>query len=191
MRRDGSLWAWLTVLALAGGLAGRVEAEDAALEARAQSAAALLDSQDPYQRQVGFIRLEALRDPATGPVIRRHLTSKDTDHRAQAVRALGAIEGVRAVPDLIRSLRQDQDAEVRRAALLGLEPLVPLDPQILPALIEALRDRKVEVRMSAIDVVSRIDDPRAREAIRERDRRERNRNARRVLTAAMDRLGDG
>ena len=181
----------VVMLVIAAGVGAPAGAEDAALDPRAQNAAALLDSTDAYQRQVGFLRLEALRDPATGPIIRRHMASKDAEHRAQAVRALGAVEGVRAVPDLIDALRNDRDPDVRRSALLGLETLAPQDPQVLPALIGALRDSKAEVRMSAVDVVSRIDDPRAREAIRERDRRERNRNVRRVLSAAMDRLGDG
>ena len=45
--------------------------------------------------------------------------------------------------------------------------------------------------MTAVDIVSRIDDPRSRAAIRARNRRERDRNVRRVLALAMKRLGDG
>ena len=184
--------ALVAALIVVEGSAAISAAEDAGLDPKAQNAAALLDSKDAYQRQVGFLRLEALRDPATGPIIRRHMASKDGEDRAQAVRALAAVEGARAVPDLLQALRGDRDADVRRAALLGLEPLARLDPKnILPALIDALRDSKPEVRMSAVDVVSRIDDPTAKQAIRERNRRERNRNVRRVLSAAMGRLGDG
>ena len=191
MTRNSAAGALFAALMVAGSFAAPSAAEDAQLDPRAQNAAALLDSKDAYQRQVGFLRLEALRDPATGPIIRRYLGSKDGEQRAQAVRALAAIEGVQAAPDLLQALGGDRDAEVRRAALLGLEPLARLDPKILPALIEALRDSDTEVRMSAVDVVSRIDDPAAKAAVRERNRRERNRNVRRVLNAAMDRLGDG
>ena len=191
MTRNSAAGALFAALMVAGSFAAPSAAEDAQLDPRAQNAAVLLDSKDAYQRQVGFLRLEALRDPATGPIIRRYLASKDGEQRAQAVRALAAIEGVQAAPDLLQALGGDRDAEVRRAALLGLEPLARLDPKILPALIEALRDSDTEVRMSAVDVVSRIDDPAAKAAVRERNRRERNRNVRRVLNAAMDRLGDG
>ena len=140
MTRNSALGALFAALMVAGSFAAPSAAEETQLEARAQDAAALLDSKDPYQRQVGFLRLEALRDPATGPLIRRHLASTDGEHRAQAVRALAAIEGVHAAPDLLQSLRADRDADVRRAALLGLEPLAELDEKILPALIDALRD---------------------------------------------------
>jgi HEAT repeat protein len=58
----------------------------------------------------------------------------------------------------------------------------------MPALIEKLRDRNPQVRMAAVDAVSRVDDPRAREAILARWRRERNRDVRRVLEEAVNRL---
>jgi HEAT repeat protein len=155
---------------------------------RAKDAMALLASDDPYQRQVGFLRLEALRDPSTVEAVRRYLDSTDPERRAEAVRALAAIEGVLAVPRLLAVLRTDKQPLVRRAALLGLEPLAGTSPDVLPAFLAALRDRKPEVRMAAVDIVSRIDDPRARDAIRLRNRRERDRNVRRVLSLAMTRL---
>jgi HEAT repeat protein len=154
----------------------------------AKDAIALLESDDPYQRQVGFLRLEALRDPSTLGAVRRSLDAKDPERRAEAVRALAAIQGAQAVPQLLDILRTDKHPLVRRAALLGLEPLPRTSPDILPAFLAALRDRKPEVRMTAIDIVSRIDDPRAREAIRKRNRWERDRNVRRVLWLAMNRL---
>ena len=109
--------------------------------------------------------------------------------RAYAFRALAAIEGAQAVPLLLEALRTDKQPRVRRAALLGLEPLQQSDPNILPAFIKALRDKDTEVRMAAVDIVSRVDDPRAREAILLRNKRERRRDVRRVLSMAMRRLG--
>ncbi len=154
----------------------------------ATEALRLLESQDAYQRQMGFLRLEALREPATLPVIRSYLTSRNPEVRAYSLRAVGAIGGTASIPTLLEALRQDKDQEVRRAAVLGLEPLASGDPEVLPAFIRALRDRSSEVRMSAVDVVSRIDDPRAREAIRLRQKREHNGDVRRVLKAAVKRL---
>ena len=188
--RDGTL---LMALLLVGScVTPRVCADEPGpTDQRAKDAVVLLESNDPYQRQVGFLRLEALRDPSTVGAIRPYLTAKDPERRAEAVRALAAIQGAPAVPQLLDILRTDQHPQVRRAALLGLEPLARAAPYILPAFIAALRDRKPEVRMTAVDIVSRIDDPRSRAAIRARNRRERDRNVRRVLALAMKRLGDG
>lgn len=155
---------------------------------QATEALQLLESTDPYQRQLGFLRLEALRELSTAPMIARYLDSRDMDMRAWSLRALSAIEGSAAIPLLLERLRTDRSPEVRRSAILGLELFQGDDPRILPALLNALHDRSTEVRITAVDVVSRVDDPRAREAIRIRNRRERRRDVRRVLGAAMQRL---
>lgn len=186
--RDGGLLLSI-LLAVGAGLARPVSAEDPGLtNPLAKEAVALLESDDPYQRQLGFLRLEALRDPGTLDAVRRYLDAKDPERRAEAVRALAAIQGAQAVPQLLETLRADTHPQVRRAALLGLEPLAGVTPDVLPAFLAALRDRKPEVRMTAVDIVSRIDDPRARAAVRERNRREQDRNVRRVLSLAMNRL---
>ena len=163
-------------------------ADEPALSAQAQEAARLLQSDDAYQREVGFLRLEALREPASVPVIQRYLDDRDPDIRAYSVRALGAVQGPTAIPALLEIAR-DREPRVRRAALLALEPLEPADPAILPAFLRALRDRKPDVRMTAVDIVSRINEAQAREAILTRFRRERNPDVRRVLTLAMRRIG--
>ena len=156
---------------------------------KAVEAMRLLDSKDPYQRQLGFLRLEALREPSTVPAIALQLKSRDPETRAYSLRALAAIEGTGAVPVLLERLQSDKHPRVRRAALLGLEPLQASEPAILLAFIAALRDSNTEVRMAAVDIVSRIDDPRAREAILIRYKREGRRDVRRVLKMAMKRLG--
>ena len=156
---------------------------------KAIEAMRLMGSDDPYQQELGFLRLEALREPSTADAVRGYLTSLNPDTRAYSLRALAAIEGAAAVPQLLEALRTEKQPRVRRAALLGLEPLQPTNPEILPAFLKALRDRKPEVRMTAVDIVSRIDDPRAREAILLRNKREHERDVQRVLELAMKRLG--
>ena len=156
--------------------------------AKAVEAMQLLTADDPYQRQVGFLRLEALRELGTVETIRPYVTHRDPEMRAYSLRALAAIEGVDAIPLLLERLRTEKQPRVRRSILLGLEPLQRLQPDLLTAFLDALRDRSPEVRMAAVDIVSRIDDPRARTAIRTRARKERDRDVRRVLAMAMRRL---
>lgn len=155
---------------------------------RALEAIRLIESSDPYEQQVGFLRLEALREPSTVEVLERYVDHPQAPRRAAGLRALAAIQGSAAAPRLLEHLRTERNAAVRRAILLGLEPFALQHPDILPAFIQALRDRDTEVRMTAVDIVSRIDDPRAREAIRFRYKYEWRRDVRRVLALAMPRL---
>ena len=181
--------AWVAA-ALLGLTAREARAEEApGLTPKAAEALAFIQSEDPYRRQLGFLRLEALRDPATLSAIRPYADHRDPELRAAALRALAAIEGLGAVPRLLQALEQDRHPRVRRAALLGLEPLQAGDPAILAALLKALDDSKPDVRMTAADIVSRIEVPAAREAILIRVKRERDRNVRRVLDDAVKRLG--
>ena len=155
---------------------------------RAVEAMRLVASDDAYQRELGFLRLEALRESATIPTIAQYLTHKDPEVRAYSLRALAAVQGASSVPVVLQALVQDKHPRVRRAALLALEPFEPTNPEILPALLRALRDRKPEVRMTAIDIVSRIDAPQAKEAILIRNKREHDGDVRRVLALAMKRI---
>lgn len=155
---------------------------------QAVEALRLLQSSDAYQQQMGFLRLEALREPGALEAIRPYLQSRDPDTRAYSLRAVAAIEGISAVPLLRRALTTDRTPRVRRAALLGLEPFIQGSPEVLPTLIRSLRDPSIEVQITAADVVSRIDDPRAREAILTRKKRERQRDVRRALALAVARL---
>lgn len=156
------------------------------LSAEARAVLPLLDAADSYDRQTGFMQLEALREPATVPVVRRYLDSKSADTRAFSLRALAAIDGVNAVPTLIERLKRDRAPRVRVAAVLGLEVLE--DPRVLPALIDRLKDRSAEVRMAAVDSVSRFEQPDAKAAILKRAKRERDRDVRRVLEQAVVRV---
>jgi len=87
-------------------------------------------------------------------------------------------------------LKSDKQPMVRRAILLGLEPLQEADQRVLPEFIGALKDHNTEVRMAAVDIVSRINDPRARDAIRTRAKRETRRDVRRVLKLALKRISE-
>lgn len=173
--------------ALADSSLGWAQEEAPTLSPEAARLVKQLDAQDPYTRQLAFLRLEALREPATAPIVRRSLESRDPDTRAFGVRALAAIEGQAAVAVLLERLVRDRHPRVRVSTLLALEPLQ--DPAILPIFIKKLRDRNREVRMAAVDAVSRVDQPEAREAIRRRWKRERDRDVRRVLEEAMKRMG--
>ena len=184
------LTSWAIVLLLAGAPVVRAEPQPSAPPSpKALEALRQLDSPDPYQRQKAFLRLEALREPGTAGSIKAYLHHKDQDMRAYALRALAAIEGPQSVPTLLDALKTEKSARVRRAALLGLEPLQLSSTEVLPAFLKALRDKDTEVRMAAVDIVSRIDDPRAREAILLRAKREQRRDVRRVLAMALKRMG--
>lgn len=191
MPNRGIVWSgsWalgcLVMATVGSGLAVAAESPSPA----AQEALRLVESDDPYQREVGFLRLEALRDRATIEPLRVYTTDHDEDVRAASIRALAGIEGLDAVPWVLERLPTERSPRVRRAMLLSIEVLQPGSEEILPTFITALTDRNRLVRMTAVDIVSRIDDPRAREAIFERARREQNSNVIKVLRMAVDRMG--
>jgi HEAT repeat protein len=147
-----------------------------------------LDAPDDFTRQATFLQLEALRDPSTASIIRNYIDNPDPDTRAYSLRALAAIARADAVPLLVDRARSDRVPRVRIAALLALEPL--RDPAATQVILSALRDRHPQVRMAAIDVASRLEQPEARAAIQQRARRERDRDVRRVLEMAVERLSD-
>src|SRR3989338_5689669 len=147
--RQLGLWAAAVWLLMAPSVRGE-EPASTAPSPQAVAAFQLVESKDPYQQQLGFLRLEALREISTAPLIRRYLTHREPEMKSYALRALAAIEGAPAVQTLLEALTSDKRPLVRRAALLGLEPLHAADPAILPAFIKALRDRNTEVRMAAV-----------------------------------------
>ena len=172
-------------LAVLAAIAGPSWAADTAPSPEARRLISLLDDQDLYVQQEAFMQLEMLREAATAPAIRAHLDSRSEETRAFSVRALAAVEGVRAVPTLVERLKKERDPQVRVSTLLALEPLQ--DPAVLPALIDRLRDRQRNVRMAAVDAVSRVKDPLAKAALQKRWVRERDRDVRRVLEKALAR----
>jgi len=147
-----------------------------------------IESEDSYQRQLGFLRLEALRDPATLPRIEPYLKHEQAEYRAYSLRAIAAIQAGKAVPLLLERLANDPDPLVRQAALLGAEPFMEGSPEILTAAIGAMQDKDTQVRMVAVDIVSRSDKPDAQQAIRTRLKRESRPDVLRVLEAAIQRI---
>ncbi len=164
------------------------QAAPASLSPKAVEALELVSSDDHYKQALGFLRLEALREPASVPLILPYASHKDPDLRAESVRALAAIQGIEAVPLLLDRIEHDNNSRVRRAAMLGAEPFIELDPKILPVLIAMLTDHDKTVSMAAVDIVSRSLDPSARAAIQFRYKREGRHDVRRVLDLAMKRM---
>lgn len=187
MRPYNALMKFVLAVLLISSLAGPVFAEPAP-SPRAAEALELLKSHDGYQRSLGFLRLEALREPATLEPIRAYTASRDEEVRAYAWRAVAAIQGPSAVPALLEAYRAEKHSRVRRAILLGLEPLQASDPGVLPVFIDAMRHADQQLCMTAVDIVSRIDHPEARAAVWQRAKKEGRRDVRRVLKAAVARL---
>ena len=158
------------------------------LSAEAKAIIATLQARhiDDYTRQRAFLELEALREPSSAEAIRAFMKDRDDNTRAYSVRALAAVAGIQAVPELLARLQKDSP-KVRIACVLALEPLHA--PEATEPLIKHLRDRNKEVRMATVDVVSRMDHPQAREAILVRWKRERDRDVRRILEQALKRIG--
>ena len=183
--------ATLTMMCLIVATPRHVSAADPAqaISPEAQQLVQQLSAADVFDRQMAFMRLEALREPATAGVVRQYLTDQNTETRSFSVRALAAIEGPASIPTLVEMLRSDHEQTVRLAALLAIEPFD--DARVVTELIAALRDRHPYVRMAAVDAVSRIDHPWAKEAIFTRWRREGNRDVRRVLQMALKRIRNG
>ena len=186
--RGRGLTIWLVGLLAGMMLGASSQAAEPQLNPRTAEALRALESKDAMARKMAWLRLEALRDPAALELVRPYAGHRDAQMRAGCLRALAALEGVRAVPLLLEKLSADRAAEVRLAALLALEPLQRQDPAILPAFIKALRDRSSLVRMAAVDVVSRIDDRRASEAILAHNKIEHRTDVRRVLKVAVERV---
>lgn len=169
---------------------GAAQETPAEISMDAQRLLEQIDTEDPDLRRRAFLQLEALREPATASAIRRYLADRRVELRTLSVRALAAIEGARSVPALLERLQRDRSPAVRLQSILAVEPFVGQDASALPPLLKALRDRQPDVRIAAIDVVSRSEKPEAKEALTLRWKRERHRDVRRVLEAAMKRVGE-
>ena len=173
------------------GVAGTLvfaEGQSGTVSREAAEAIKALQSKDAFQRRRAFLRLEALREPATIEAIGVYLKDRDPERRAASVRSLAAVAGAPAIPVVLQKLKTDRHPSVRMAALFSLEPFQAQDPAILPAFIETLRDRSALVRMAAVDVVSRVKDPRAKAAILAHDKIEHRPDVRKVLKGALERV---
>lgn len=187
--RRGWSGASIFVLMIAATLTSGVAADEpTGLSQAAKEAIGQLDSKDAYTRKIAFMRLEALREPASADAIRPYAENKDEVIRADSLRALAAIQGIEAVPFLLKKWETEKRARVRWSILLALEPLRQQQPALLHTFIDGLDDYSTEVRMAALDIVSRINDDAARTAILTRFKKELHPDARRVLKTAMQRM---
>jgi hypothetical protein len=160
-----------------------------ALSPRAQEAVNLLQYGDRDEQRLALLRLEALREPAVGDIVADYLHYKDEGVRAYAYRTWIALYGQAVLSDLLEAYPREKSVRVRRSILLALEPYRAVDARIAELYYAALIDRKTEMRITAVDLVSRIDEPRAHEAIRRRAKKEWRRDVRRVLKLALARIG--
>jgi HEAT repeat protein len=167
---------------------GPALAQTQALSPRAQEAVQLLQSGNSDERRLALMRIEALREPAAGDAVVAYLRDEDDGVRAYAYRAWVGLYGQQAIPDLLKAYPQEKAPRVRRAILFALEPYRAVDAQIAELYYAGLTDRNTETRIAAVDLVSRIDEPRAREAIRRRAKKEWRRDVRRTLKLALARI---
>src|SRR3989338_6296864 len=100
----GTLLGVLTAAILCGAPPARAQEPTDGLSAPVREAGQLLTSRDQHPRRGGVLRLEALGDPAALPHVQPHLTARSVPMRAAAVRAVTALQGLPAVPMLLKAL---------------------------------------------------------------------------------------
>ncbi len=146
-----------------------------------------LTSPSVEKRRLACVTLARLRDPATGPAVLAATSDSAASVRAAALGAWRGIQGPQAIDRLEEVLRLDPNREVRWQAAAELEALG--DPQAVPILIEALKDRDPLVRGGAAEALKGIPDPRAVwpliRALRDQDT-----TVRRAATEGLGRIGD-
>jgi HEAT repeat protein len=84
--------------------------------------------------------------------------------RRSAAKTLGRIESRAAVPHLVQAAREQEDVEMRRAALQALRHLEAREAE--PAILDALLDPHPSVRVAAAEAVSELGIKRAVEHVR-------------------------
>ena len=148
-------WSWMLVAALLLGGAP-VCAEEAAVSPEVDRALRLLIASDVFSKKAGLLELEALREPSTDSAVQSFLHDPNPELRAQALTTTRAIEGQAAIPLLTGLLAGDASELVRRQAAVELQEL--RDPSTIPALLGALRDRRVSVRVAAVEALGAMHD---------------------------------
>ncbi len=159
---------------LAGALTPLLADKDAAVRAAALKAAGAVGSNDPALAE----RLAAsLDDPATRSAALAALAGSGAsagvaakllqlypksakEDRLAILRALGAAgaSGGRESALLVAGAVKDGDAEIRAAALRAGVKLHASVKEVIPMLVEALRDSQVSVRRAAAELIGQIGD---------------------------------
>jgi len=124
-----------------------------------------LDDPDPEVRASVLMALSSLADERALPVLKRLAEHADPQVRLSAAAALDACDDPQGIELYLEALR-DPRPDVRADAAGGLHDNVADDGRVLPALVAALDDDAVEVRLEAAWSLAVAEDPRAEEGLR-------------------------
>jgi HEAT repeat protein len=119
--------------------------------------AKLVEADDPQVREIAawWLRKRPFGYGRVAVKMRAMVTEdEDPVRRARAAEALGEFLDVRGLPALSRAAREDEDSEVRLAAVRALGRLNASGGN--PVLAEALEDGDARVRRAAVDQVLRV-----------------------------------
>jgi HEAT repeat protein len=110
---------------------------------------AAADLNNPYRAEAVYA-LECLGGVArsAGDELLSLAESNDAHLRAYAVSALSSTSNERSAAAILRGLR-DPDSRVRKSAAVAARHLKAYPPELLPLLIDVLRDRNPELRQAA------------------------------------------
>ena len=160
----------------------KVEGPDAV-----QGILADLNSPDAEKRRLASVALARRRDPEAASVLLPATHDPVPTVRASALSAWRAVRGGESLERLTEALRYDPNPEVRWAAAAELEALD--DPQAVPALIEALRDRDPLPRAGAAEALKSFADGRSRDPLI-RALRDEDTSVRRAAAEGLGKIGD-
>ena len=128
----------------------------------------MLKDSDFRVRSVAAIGLGKLKNPAAVQALIKSLKDDNAQVRINAVRALGKIADSQTIPALIKLIK-DPDPEVRFCVADSLTKLVSLNKKsylkLLIVLIKALKDNQASIRAKIAELLGKIADPRATQAL--------------------------
>jgi HEAT repeat protein len=121
--------------------------------AAAAALVAALKDAEPSVRASALTSAVYCHRPSCYPAVMRLTSDPDENVRSKAVTAAGGLFDPRAVPVLLKILKEDASTVVRAAAAraLGLSK----DPSVIPALLRAMAD-DVDVKSSAVTSLGRL-----------------------------------
>ncbi len=118
---------------------------------------AVLDDEDPGVRQQAALALFELPEERAAEPLSRLISDPVPEVRIAAIKALGRQWG-RVAFDAVKQALADKDDEVRFAAVESLPAYSSMRAESIAVRIELLGDRQERVRLSAADMLRRMDD---------------------------------